>query len=234
LKTLFALLATTMLMMSPALADEAKLPRVISISGHGEVRAVPDTVSISLGVTGNAATAKAALDANSKAMGELMAALKKGGIAEKDITTSNFSVNPHIEYVQNGNEQKAELKGYDVANTVTITTTDIKGLGGLLDKAVGAGSNQINGISFSVSRADRLLDDARKAAFEDAKRKASIYASAGGFTLGDVVSLSEGGGYAPPGPVLMSAAKAEMARDVPVSAGEQTLGVDVSVTWEIK
>ncbi|MFO1034743.1 MAG: SIMPL domain-containing protein [Hyphomicrobiales bacterium] len=233
MKTLFAILAASVLMMSPAFSDDAKMPRLISVSGHGEVRALPDTASISLGVSTNAETAKAALEANSKAMTALMDSLKASGIADKNITTSNFSVNPHVDYVQTDNEQKSVIKGFDVANTVTITSTDIAGLGALLDKAVGAGSNQIYGISFTVSKADTLLDEARKTAVADARRKAEIYAAAGGFALGGVVSVSEGGGYVPPGPVMMSA-KADMARAAPVAAGEQALGIDVSVTWEIK
>jgi uncharacterized protein len=232
-KPFLVLLATLFLTLSPALADETKVNRSISISGHGEARAVPDIATISLGVMSSAETAQAALAANTKTMTELMALLKQAGIAEGDIATSNFSVNPRYDYGQGGT-QPPKVVGYDVINTVTVTARRIVMLGDLLDKAVEAGSNQIYGISFSVSKPEAMLDEGRKAAVADARRKAEIYATTAGFTLGDIISLSEGGGYQPPMPMVMKSAMAEGAGPVPVAQGEHTLAVDVNVVWAIK
>ena len=234
LKCLLATLAAAVLILTPAMAEENKLTRMISISGHGEVRAVPDLATVSLGVMTTAATAQEALASNTKAMTDLLTVLKQQGVAERDTATSNFNVQPRYDYGQGGT-QPPKVVGYDVSNTVTVIARKIESLGDLLDKAVGAGSNQIFGIGFSVSKLDALVDTARKNAVADARRKAEIYAAAGGFTLGDIISLSEGGGYQPPMPmVIKSAMAADGAGAVPVAQGEQALSVDVSIVWAIK
>ena len=217
---------------TPALAEEAKLHRVISISGQGEVRAVPDLAIITIGVTTQGQTAREALDGNTKSMNALFDMLKKTGIAVRDIATSNFSVGPRYDY--GNNTQPPKLVGYDVNNMVTVTVRKIDDLGELLDVAVSSGSNTINGISFSVAKPEAMLDEARTLAVADARRKAEIYATAGGFKLGDIVSLTEGVNAPPPIAYMTKAASAEGASDVPIAQGEQSLTVDVSITYEIK
>ena len=101
----------------------------------------------------------------------------------------------------NDNGQAPKLVGYDVSNNVTVTVRKVDNLGALLDKLVQAGSNQINGISFDVSKPEAALDEARKLATADATRKAKLYAEAMGVELGNVMSISEGGGYQPPMPM---------------------------------
>ncbi len=231
---LTSILLAAVLAANPAFADEVKMNRIISLTGHGEVHAVPDMAVINMGVVSSAETARAALDANTKAMTELMANLKAANIDDKDIATSNFSVNPRLDYGQNGG-QVPKLVGYDVTNTVTVIIHKIDGLGALLDKAVTSGSNQINGISFSVSKTDEAMDEARKLAVKDATHKAQIYAGAASINLGNIMSLSENGGIAEP-QVMFSRAKA-MAADsapVPIAQGSQVISVDVNISWELK
>lgn len=232
---LLSVLALAVMMFLPAAvsAEEAKLVRSLSIGGHGEVQAVPDLATVSMGVATSAKTAKEALAANSKAMNELMEVLKEAGIETKDIATSNFNVGPRYDYGQGGS-QPPKLAGYDVSNMVTVTVRKIDAMGGVLDAAVRAGSNQIQGISFTVSELDRKLDEARKVAVADARRRAEIYAAAGGFSLGQIISLGEGGGIQPPLPVMAKTMAAEAAGAPPIAQGEQTLAVDVNVVWEIK
>jgi uncharacterized protein len=228
LGTLIAFLA-----IAPAYADEMKMNRIISMSGHGEVHAVPDFAQISLGVTSYKETARDALTANTKAMTDLMDALAKSGIEKRDMATSNFNVGPRYVNTSNDGSTPAKIGGYDVTNTVTITVRKIDTLGTILDQAVSTGSNQVYGISFGVTDADKKLDEARKDALADAKRKAELYASAGGFVVGQVISINEGGNALPPPMAYARAKSADMAA-VPVEQGEQVLGIDVSVTWEIK
>ena len=227
-----AVFLALILAVTPALAEESKLVRTISISGHGEVRAVPDVASISIGVTTQGSTAREALDGNSKAMKALLDTLKQAGIDARDMATSNFSVGPRLDY-GNNNGQPPKVVGYDVNNMVTVTVRKIDDLGGLLDVAVSTGSNTINGISFSVTKPDAMLDEARKAAVADARHKAEIYAAAGGFRLGDIITVSEGTAYQPPMPYMVKSARAEGAADVPIAQGEQALTVDVSITYQI-
>jgi uncharacterized protein len=143
-------------------------------------------------------------------------------------------VAPRYDYGQN-NGQPPKVTGYDVSNNVTVTLRKLDDIGNLLDKAVSTGSNQINGISFSITNPQAAMDEARKAAVKDARRKADLYAVATSVTLGNVIALSESGGYQPQ-PMEMRA-NMKMAADsapVPIAQGEQVVAVDVNITWEIK
>ncbi|WP_417309969.1 SIMPL domain-containing protein [Devosia sp.] len=229
----FALMAGLSL---PAFADEG----VISVTGTGEISAAPDTAYINSGVTTQGATAREALDANSAAMEQLIATLKEAGIAERDIQTSNFSVNPNYVYSDardaDGYNQPPKINGYQVSNTVTVRIRDLDSLGAVLDQQVSVGANQINGISFAVDETTPLYDEARQMAFADARRKAGIYADVAGESLGDVVSITENQGYSAPQPMQMRATT--MAYDesakVPVAGGELNFAVNVQVTWDIE
>lgn len=144
------------------------MPRTLSLSGSGEVKSAPDMASVTSGVVTQGATAAEALSANTKAMTALFDGLKTSGIAEKDIQTSNFSVQPRYDY-NNNNGGAPKLVGYDVSNNVTVTVRKIADLGGLLDTLVKAGSNQINSIGFSdVSQPEAWMDEARRRATADA------------------------------------------------------------------
>jgi uncharacterized protein len=228
------LFAAALLLSTTAFAEDAKLPRTLSLVGHGEVHATPDRAVITMGVASFAATAQEALAANTKSMNDLMATLKAAGIENKDIMTNNFSVNPRLDYSQN-NGQPPKVTGYDVNNTVMVTLRKIDSIGDVLDKAVTSGSNQINGISFGIANPEAAMDEARKEAVKDAKRKADLYAGASGVSLGNLISLSEGAGYQPPQPMMMQAkTMSSDAGNVPIAQGEQVIAIDVNITWEIK
>ncbi len=216
---------------TPAHSQEMKMPRVISLTGHGESRMVPDMAVVNAGVSSEAATAAEALKANTEAMNKVMAALKGSGIADRDIQTSNFSVQPRYDY---NNNSQPRLTGYIVSNTVTVSVRKIDSLGTLLDQLVQSGSNQINGVSFDVTDPQAALDEARKLAMADATRKAKLYAEAAGVSLGPIMSVAEGQRYEPPMPMRGKAMMAEAAAPVPVAAGEQVLAIDVNVVWEIR
>jgi hypothetical protein len=143
-------------------------------------------------------------------------------------------VQPRYDYNNDGRPPR--LVGYDVSNNVTVTVRQLDGLGKVLDQVVQSGSNQINGIQFDIANPQDATDEARKLAVADARRKAEIYAAAGGVKLGDIVSISEGVAYQPPAPIMRAKAMRAEAMDAapPIAQGEQTLGVDVNIVWEIK
>ncbi len=220
---------------APAYAEG---PATLSLTGTGIVSAKPDMATVTSGVTTQGATAAEALAANSKAMADLLAALKEAGIADKDVQTSYFSVNPNYVYSDQrdagGYTLPPKIDGYVVSNTVNVTIRDLSQLGAVLDKQVIVGANTINGISFGVDDPSALLDEARKHAFEDAKRKAELYAAAAGEELGPLVSIAEIQGYTPPQPYLMkSMAAAAEAAPVPVATGSLDFQIDVNVTWNV-
>lgn len=222
----FALLATA----APALAGS------ISIEGRGQVRAAPDMATVSSGVTTQGATAKEALDANSTAMAALIEALKSSGIEARDIQTSGFSVNPNYVYSEERDAQgynlPPKINGYQVANSVSVIVRDLEKLGTILDQSVTVGANTVNGVEFAVADPSELLNQARKAAFKDARSKAELYADASGTKLGDIETISERQDYAAPVAYAM-AERAVAAAPTPVEAGELSFAITVSVEWDL-
>jgi len=223
------LILAALLTATPALA-QAPEPRTLSMAGHGEVQAVPDQVRVTAGVTSTAPTAAAALAANSSHMTTVFAALEKMGVPARNIQTANFSVSP--QYTNGAPNQAPRLTGYQVSNDVSVRLDDTAKLGSALDALVTAGANQMNGISFSIKDPTPLLGQARADAVADAKARAETYARAAGVTLGPILSISEGSADLPR-PLRMAAPMAFSAKAVPVAAGEESVGADVSITWEI-
>jgi len=207
-------------------------PWLITMQGRGEVRARPDMAIVSLGVVRQADTARDALDANNQAMQAVLQSLKSQGFEDRDIQTSNFSVAPRYDFSRPGSPPK--LDGYEVSNQVTVTVRDLSKLGGLLDQAVSDGSNQIYGVAFAIAAPEPLADAARKLAFEDALRKANLYADAAKVKIGPITRIEEQGGYRPPQPYVKSMRMAAEASQVPIAQGEQSIEIDVSVSWEIR
>ena len=159
------------------------------MSGQGEVRAAPDTVTLSAGVTSEAPTAAAALAANTSRMQGVFAALKKLGMADKDMQTANFSVSPQM--TGGNNNTPIRITGYQVSNQVQVRLDDVSKLGAALDALVNAGANQLNGVNFAIKDTAPLLTQARMGAVADARARAETYAKAAGVTLGPILSLSE-------------------------------------------
>jgi uncharacterized protein YggE len=203
----------------------------LNISADGEVQAAPDMATITLGVTSDGATAQAAMASNASQMTAVTAALRRQGLADRDIQTSNLNLNPQYQYAD---KQPPRLTGYQASNQVTIRINDLAKLGPAIDAVVNAGANQVQGISFGLKNPQGPEDQARAKAAKALAAKADLYAMATGYHVSRLVTLSEGGGYAPQ-PVMPMAmarvAKADYA--TPVSPGELTVRIQVSGTYEL-
>ncbi|MDK1387144.1 SIMPL domain-containing protein [Sinorhizobium sp. 8-89] len=208
---------------------------LIKVSGEGRATAAPDMAIVQLSVVKDAKTAREALDANNKAMAEVLAALKQGGIAERDLQTSGFSINPQYHYPQNndGSNRPPELIGYQVVNGVTVRVRELSELGEVLDKSVTLGVNQGGGIEFTRDKPDDVITEARKAAVADAIVKAKVLAEAAGVSLGRLIEISEQASRPEPVPMVRSMAKEFAADAVPIATGENTYNVTVNVTFAI-
>jgi uncharacterized protein YggE len=201
--------------------------RVIVI-GEGSVSVTPDYAQI---VTSRARTVKEASDANSKLMAAMTSALLESGIDQKDVQTSRFSVQPVYAPQEPRTEQK--LVGYSVSNQVRVKIRQIGKVGEILDRLITAGVTDVGNISFLVSDPSKALDEARKAAMADARRKAEVYAEASGLRLGRVIWITEDSGFAPPSPMQARGASAAMAAPIPINPGEDTLRVRATVGFDI-
>jgi uncharacterized protein len=216
-------------------APDGAPPRLIAVSGLGEVKTRPDMATISTGVVTEGATAKDALAKNNSAMAAVIAALKNAGVAEDDIQTSDFSVSPKYPPYQPNQTTAPRIVGYTVSNQVTAKVKDLAKLGGILDTLVQSGSNQVGGITFGVDEPKPQLDEARKKAVADARAKAELYAEAAGVSLGKVIQISESSMVMPPVP-MYRAREMAAAQDasVPIAAGSQMVSANVSITYEIQ
>ncbi|MEJ6790067.1 SIMPL domain-containing protein [Brevundimonas sp. BR2-1] len=216
-------------MVIHAVADRPAL----NLSAYGEVKTAPDMATISFGVVTEATTAAEAMRLNAARMNEVMAALRRAGIAERDVQTSGLNLSAQYDYVQN---EPPRLRGYQANNRVTVIINDLDAVGTTADAVVAAGVNQIDGISFGLKDPTSAENQARQIAVRNLQSKASLYAQALGVQLGGIRSLSEGGGYAPRPPVLQYA-RAEMAMDsagsTPVAAGELTVRIDITGVYDL-
>lgn len=201
----------------------------VTVVGRGEVQITPDIARVFMGVQTEATDAQTALADNTTKMNALLTELKNAGIAEQDIQTSGFSIYPVYDYTND----RQTLRGYQVSNNVNVTIRDLANAGGVLDKVVAAGANNISGISFDVADPAQAQADARNAAILDARKRAEQYAGAGGASVGDVLVITEIVGQ---NPVPMREQAADMAGGsaVPIQPGQQTQTIDVQVTFELR
>ncbi len=220
----------------PALADDT--PRTLTLTGRAEVSSTPDMAVISAGAVSEAETARAALSANNEAMAAVLKTIRAAGVAEKDIQTSNFSVQPKYTYpprASDGTQDAPKIVGYTVSNTVTVIVREMDKLGGVMDAVVTSGVNQMNGLDFTIAEAEPLRNEARKAAVADALARAKLYADAAGVKLGPIRTISEDSFVRPPQPMARMALEAKMAdAAAPVAPGEQVIEATVNIVWELE
>lgn len=223
---------------SAASAQQASITQTIAgtrldINATGEVTRVPDVAIISAGVVARAATATVAMQDSADRMQKVLAALKRAGVADRDMQTSAVSLNPEYRYPEN---QTPQLVGYTASNQLTIKFRDIRSSGKILDALVSQGANQINGPNLTIDKPEAALDEARANAIAAGRARAELYAHSLGLRVVRVVAVSESGGYAPPPPappMPMMMARGE--RDsTSIQPGEQKLQVNVAMTFELQ
>lgn len=217
---------------SPA-ADSMFRATTLNLSAYGETKVAPDMATITLGVMTEGKTAAEAMQANATRMNAVLASLRKAGIPDKDIQTSNLNLNPQYRYQEN---QPPLLVGYQASNNVTITVNDLKRLGPAVDASVASGANQVHGVGFGLQDPTTAENAAREAAVKALAAKADLYARATGHKVSRLVSLSEGGGYAPqpPMPMVAYAAKREaMDAGTSIAGGELKVRIDISGLYEL-
>jgi len=193
----------------------------ITVTGNGTVDSTPDQASFDFGVTTNGAKAAQALSGNAARARAIIDALKKAGIPSADIQTTQVSLWPQTS--SNGRI----ITGYQASNSVNVTAALGKS-GALVDAAVGAGANNVDGPSLDTAQKSALYNKALDRALGDAKQKAQAIASAAGLTLGSALKVREGGQATP---VVYGAALAAPKAAPPIEAGTQKIQASVTVTY---
>jgi uncharacterized protein len=230
----------------------------ISVSGEGEVFAIPDTATFSFSVRERASTVEAAQDAVTKRMDAILAELEKAGVEEENIKTTNYSIYPHYEYREGGGSSpsvgapgaarpdiafpapgREVLVGYEVYHTNEVKIKDTAKAGELLSKVGTLGATDVSGLSFTVEDEDAAMDEARAKAIDDAERKAKVLAKELGVKLVRLVSYYD---EVPGGPMPYYGRESNTAFDmaeeaaiaVPVTPGQSEIISRVNLTYEIR
>lgn len=212
---------------APTAADPAS--HTISVSGTGKVTVVPDVARVSLGVTINQSTVKAARSSAAEKMTGIIAAIKALGIADADIQTTGLSLNP-----QYTNSSPNRVIGYTISEQIQITIRDLDKTGDVVDAATAKGATDVNGISFELSDPAKAMNDARAAAVAAARASAQAMATAGSVSLGSVVSMTDAS-VSNPYPMSYGGRGAAMDAAVatPIQVGTQDVSVIVQVVFAI-
>ena len=223
----------------PVAAEEREpVPRIL-VSGEGSAEIAPDMALLVLTVTREGETAREALDANSAAMAEVLQAMRDEGIAERDLQTAGFSIQPRYNYPApkpSGEREPRQIIGYAVRNSLSVRVRDIDRVGAIIDKSVTLGVNEGGNITFTNDDPAAVIAEARAEAVKDARQKAETLAAAAGVNIGRILEISEQS-YAPrPVPMLNAEVAMSRAADAapPVAAGENSYQVTVQVTYAIE
>jgi uncharacterized protein YggE len=204
----------------------------LEISATGDATRVPDVAIISAGVATRAATAKAALQQNAAQMERVRAALKRAGIADRDIQTANINLNPEYRYVEN---QPPKLTGYSASNQLNVRFRDIAATGDILDALVAQGANQINGPTLTIDKPEAALDEARTKALAVGRARAELYARSLGLRVTRLLLVSETGrDYSGPRPMVMMERGMAASTASKIDPGEQKLEVTLAMTFELQ
>lgn len=204
----------------------------LQVSATGEVQRAPDMATITLGVQTEAKSASEAMSENAQKMDNVYSALSEAGIAERDMQTSNLSLQPRYDY-SNRDGGPPDLVGYTASNQVTITVRNLDTLGTTMDSIVSQGGNTISGLSFGLDDPSDARDEARREAVNKAMERAELYAEATGYRVARIVTISESSSDMG-GPVPMMAMRAESDASTKVSGGEVGYQVTVNVTYELR
>lgn len=237
-RALLPALFISLLGLSPlaGAGDNEPAPRIV-VTGQGSVDVAPDMAVLGLTVTREADTARDALSANSAAMAEVLAAMQAQGIDQRDLQTSNFSIQPKYVYPprkSSGEGEPPRIVGYMVRNSLNVRVRDISKVGAVLDQSVSLGVNEGGNILFTNDDPSVPMAQARTRAMQDAIARANTLAKAAGVKTGKLLEISEQSYN--PGPMPIGRAEMVMARSadaVPVAAGENSYKVTVNVSFAI-
>ncbi|MCX7357939.1 MAG: SIMPL domain-containing protein [Alphaproteobacteria bacterium] len=236
-----AAIAALALLIAPATAQQSEQVvepargAVLNITASGLSTAAPDMATVSLGVATQGTTAAEAVSENALRMTALLRALRQSGVAERDIQTTNVRVSPRYRPRQN---LEPLIIGYDANNSVRAEVRDINQTGRVVDAAVAAGGNTVQGIVFSHQDPEAQLNLARRDAMRMARARADLYAEAAGLRVRRIISISEAGAFAPTfnEEIVLTATRrsADYQAITPIAAGDLEIRANVSVSFELR
>ncbi len=216
--------------IGPAPGPAARLPSLV-VTGMGTVKATPDIAYVTVGVTTSGKRAQEASQANAAATEKVVAAVKLQGIAEKDIQTSSYNVQP---VYREGNFARG-IDSYQVSNLVRATVRKLAAIGKVIDSALDAGANNVQGVSFGLENRDPAEERALTQAVKEARRKAEIIARAAGVEIRGIQEIDSSNQGRPVPLYGGFAGEAMSARAAtPISPGELDVTATVTIVYRIE
>lgn len=211
------------------------MPMTITVESDGKVSAPPDIAVVSFGVqTGRQSTAQQAMKLLAEKMQEIIAAVEKEGIEEKDVSTDSLSLFPAFDW----KDGQQIPRGFEANQSLHVKVRDLDKIGSVLSTVTVAGANQVGGVDFTIDDPEALRAMAREKAIAKAETKAQKLAAELGKSIKRLTGFSEGGGYVPmpyaKANVMLDRAVGAAEATVPVPAGEQDITVSVALTYELK
>lgn len=215
-----------------AAADGTTPEHTITVSASGVASTAPDVADVYIGVSIQKPTVKDARASAAATMTSVLAAVKKTGVADKDIVTTNIDLSPVYDYSISGKAPR--LVGYQWTNTVKITVRNLDNLAAVIDDSATAGATTVQGISFRIDDPKPLQALARQTAMTDARAKADALAKAAGVTIKGVASISESSSAPSPIYYNMGAALDKAASaSTPIQTGTTDVTISVTVSYLI-
>lgn len=233
--TVLVLAATALLTLTACInvPTEVREPetRAISTSGTGRVSVTPDLLVARLGVDVRDRNLGVAIEQASNRIAAVTQSLMDAGVAEEDISTSRFTVN---QIAVNPRELSQDDLIFQVRNIVAVKIRDVSRAGAIVSDAVDAGANRVESVTFTIEDDEAARSEARTKAVEKARANAQELANAAGATLGDVLTISEGGGGVIPFAAPRAAFSQAVGGDVGIQPGQLDVTVSVTVRYEIE
>ena len=226
--------AAALALASPVFAQEAR-GTLLNVSAEGNARARPDMATVRVGVVTTGRTSQAALEENTRRMTSLIDALRHEGVSDNDIQTSSLTVRPQ--------RQQRIVSNYSAANSVEVRVRNVEATGRIVDAIVAVGGNTVQGVGFAFQAPEAQLDQARRAAIAEARRRADLYAEALGLRAVRTIEVTE------PGAGRVGSEQLELTATlttdsllneqpdlpvVPIIPGEISTRAQVSVAFELR
>jgi len=233
----YVISAVSFVLVATAVSAWAQGPSVeptLSVEGTGVVRAAPDMATVRLGIVADGERASDVQQEVNRVAASILAAVRSQGVRDSDVQTARLRLFPRYAPAVRG-ETSPRIDGYQAANTVTIRVDDLDRVGRIVDAALGAGANQLEGVTFGLDDDTDARERALRQAVEEARSKARVMADALDVELEEVLSVNEGGIFIQP--PVMGVMEARMAvqadAPTPVSPGEVEVRASVSIRYRI-
>lgn len=201
-----------------------------TVVGEGKATAVPDTASVEIGITVNQNTVAGAQNQANEIINKISSDLKNLGVKEKDIKTTNYSINPNYNF-ESGKQQ---VNGYNVSVNLSVKVSPLEKINQVIDIATKDGANNVGGVQFTVNDElkSKLEDQARKQAVDNAKKKAQSLASASGIRLGKIINVAESNQAPQPIAFMEKSAVGLGGGQTSVEPGQSTISISITLSYE--